>query len=388
MPIPSPSSPSSFTTSASTAAAVEPLATLASNLTISLVYERLCGPAAVQRHQLQQKAVAEAPQSPVSPSSAVTAESFTPSPQSTLSPTSASTMGLKRRSSNTGGPALSVVTSNLGAKSHLSAAVSATESACSFRTPVSPPFSPAHTLYEKTQSQMMPFPESPKRRRTADGWAEVQIVEPTTPTPDRSPVPSTPSTPSTASTLTPTSPNPLSDNYFHAVKTRLQTYHQTHVLTRLVSAALRTRLLPSHVVTLALYHVWRLLQLSTLPNHIATPDKLLLAGLMLAEASLVDRPISTRSWAKIYGAALCPTWAVQRFAAAGVKAPWMPTPAEVAAIKMDALNALNFNIHINERVYAGWLVAIENSTKASIALEKAAAAVEAGSGTPPLSPLP
>ncbi|KAJ3218640.1 hypothetical protein HDU67_004693 [Dinochytrium kinnereticum] len=286
------------------------LAAIASGITITLVCERLCAncclnPSSPPPPQQQP----QQPPSASSPSLSAATSTSVPSSTSTSVPPRKPSSCLKRRLS-THSLGLSVDTSP--------ATVTRSSSESSLPTPVSPPTSPATD------------PASKRRR-----------INPTQPC-----------------SSTPPSPPPSPSELIQGIKSKLLAYQKTQILTKIVANALRTNLLPPHAIPLALYYVKRLLELPVIPKPLSSPDRLLVAALMIAEVQLVDRPLSTRAWARILAASLVPEWAFGRVLKNPKVVDGMVSAAQMARIKMEALVALEFRVHVEEGAYRLWLESI------------------------------
>ncbi|KAI9358292.1 hypothetical protein DFJ73DRAFT_794073 [Zopfochytrium polystomum] len=115
--------------------------------------------------------------------------------------------------------------------------------------------------------------------------------------------------------------------------------HATHLHT-LATSSLTVLALPYHAVILALLFVKRLLALPEVPAALCTPTKLLLAGLVLADAELCDSTVSMRTWAAVTGA--------------------RGGGAQVAEIKRAALAALQFCVTVDADTYSAWLLNVKS----------------------------
>ncbi|KAI8852799.1 hypothetical protein BC829DRAFT_383818, partial [Chytridium lagenaria] len=85
-----------------------------------------------------------------------------------------------------------------------------------------------------------------------------------------------------------------------------------------------------------------------LPPSLQSPPRLLLAGIILAHASLSDRPISTVTWARVFGASVgaagtCPSSNVMTCVRA--------TRGDMAKMKMDALEVLEYRTWVGYEEY-------------------------------------
>ncbi|KAJ1539105.1 hypothetical protein HK405_013197 [Cladochytrium tenue] len=125
-------------------------------------------------------------------------------------------------------------------------------------------------------------------------------------------------------------------------KAFLNCYSQRHAgsLHTLTTSALTLLNLPSHSVILGLLFVKRLLALPEIPPSLSTPTKLLLAGLVLADAQLCDSTVSMRTWAAVTGA--------------------RGGGAQVAEIKRAALEALSFGTTVDADTYSRWMLSVKS----------------------------
>ncbi|KAJ3294081.1 hypothetical protein HDU76_006986, partial [Blyttiomyces sp. JEL0837] len=169
--------------------------------------------------------------------------------------------------------------------------------------------------------------------------------------------------------------------------------HYTARLTRLVTLTLLKTPTPPQVVPLALQYVHRLVSLPALPSSLATPTRLLLVALTLADSMLSDQPVPGRVWeqiARVSGMKEgegAPTTtgtananananggeknAVGDSSANGESGSETKNgvaegsvvnnrpPTLVSSLKREALQALDFNVHVSLPVYGSWFDALK-----------------------------
>ncbi|KAJ1532723.1 hypothetical protein HK405_000888 [Cladochytrium tenue] len=128
-----------------------------------------------------------------------------------------------------------------------------------------------------------------------------------------------------------------------AARAFLAAYARQHAgpVRALATAAQVALGLPPHAVVLALLYARRLLSASVgrLPAALSTPSKVLLAGLVLADAHLCDATVPMRAWAAATAA--------------------RGGGAQVAAIKAAALDALQFGIAVDAATYSRWMMSVD-----------------------------
>ncbi|KAJ1566963.1 hypothetical protein HK405_007721, partial [Cladochytrium tenue] len=125
-----------------------------------------------------------------------------------------------------------------------------------------------------------------------------------------------------------------------------ETYYMAR-LGRLVTLALLKTPTPPQVVPVALSLVRRLAAQAALPRSLATPTRLLLAALVLADATLSDMPVPARVWDEVAGA--CGIIKDDEGCCGGL----------TAKLKGDALALLGFELHVSPNEFHAWLVALE-----------------------------
>ncbi|KAJ3201777.1 hypothetical protein HDU67_001072 [Dinochytrium kinnereticum] len=133
---------------------------------------------------------------------------------------------------------------------------------------------------------------------------------------------------------------------------------------------------PSHPLLFALLLVYRMVRSPVKPASASSsqsPSRLLLAGLMIAEAQLSDRQTSTAVWAKLYEMALKAANAPRQMFA-------VVTPREVAAVKREALETVGYYTCVSVPEYSAWLAALRQLLHQSFAVAAAAANNAGGIG--------
>ncbi|KAJ1559637.1 hypothetical protein HK405_009863 [Cladochytrium tenue] len=131
------------------------------------------------------------------------------------------------------------------------------------------------------------------------------------------------------------------------------TYY-TPRLGRLVTLALLKTPTPPQVVPVALLLVRRLVAQTALPRSLATPTRLLLAALALADTSLSDMPVPARVWDEVAGACgIIKEYDAYAGGGGGVNA------GLAAELKRDALALLGFEVHVSPEDFQAWQVALE-----------------------------
>ncbi|KAJ3103111.1 hypothetical protein HDU97_010391 [Phlyctochytrium planicorne] len=116
-------------------------------------------------------------------------------------------------------------------------------------------------------------------------------------------------------------------------------FHYAHRLRAMVTHTLSRTRAPAQIVPYALLIVHRLVSLRTLPEPLATPTRLLLAALMLADIFLRDSTTPVAAWC-----------AIGRAVGAGVD-----ERKAVAALKIVALEALQWKVTIQPKEFEAWL---------------------------------
>jgi hypothetical protein len=156
----------------------------------------------------------------------------------------------------------------------------------------------------------------------------------------------------------PSSTNPSSAEQVSAIKakTALQLQSEklpsdyiqyyTQLLESIVLNSLTVIRPPPETLLLGLYFVSKLVAVKTLPESLATPTRLLLAGLVLADVILSDEgAVPAKIWVWI-----ADNSRVEKYV--GMSIP---------AMKKDALVALNFNVHVSFEEWNGWVEFIKSA---------------------------
>ncbi|KAJ3108489.1 hypothetical protein HDU96_007521 [Phlyctochytrium bullatum] len=182
----------------------------------------------------------------------------------------------------------------------------------------------------------------------------------------------------------PQKPQPPTNSHGSSPLPATYLFHYAHRLRAMVTHTLSRTRAPAQIVPYALLIVHRLVSLRTLPEPLATPTRLLLASLMLADVMLRDSTTPVAAWC-----------AIGRAVGAGVD-----ERKAVASLKIVAVEALNWKVVIPPAEFEAWLERLKgwvagaaafNATNASSAASSVAGSTmsaAAFAGLPPPVPSP